>query len=399
MHTLLSRRINSFPSSATFVMSKKGKELQQQGHNIIDLSIGEPHFTTPLYIQQGAKEAIDQGDYFSYSPVPGYYDLRVAIAKKLNTENKIDCTPEQIVVSTGAKQAIANVLLSLLNPGDAVIIFTPYWVSYKAMVLMAEGVPIFLKGPFKNNFAPTTAQLEETITPNTKAVIFSSPCNPTGLVFSKEQLSDIATVIAKYPDIMVIADEIYEYINFTKTYNSIGALSILKDRVVTINGLSKGHAMTGWRIGYMAAPMWLATACEKLQGQITTGACSIAQRAALTAIQGDNKVVHEMAADYLAKRNIALSLLATLPEIHYCIPDGGLFIFIDVRYYLGKSVENVIMKNVDTLCMYLLTHAYVVLVPGSAFGEPSFVRLSFGVQEEQLVTGIASIKKTLARFY
>ena len=399
MHTLLSRRLHSFPSSATFAMSQKGKKLQQQGHNIIDLSIGEPHFTTPLCIQQGAKEAIDQGDYFSYSPIAGYYDLRKAIAEKLNIENKIDCTPEQIVVSTGAKQAIANVLLSLLNSGDEVIIFTPYWVSYKAMVLLGEGAPIFLQGPFKNNFAPTTAQLEEAITPNTKAVIFSSPCNPTGLVLSQQQLLEMATVIAKYPDIIVISDEIYEYMNFTKVHHSIGALPHLKDRVVTINGFSKGYAMTGWRIGYMAAPMWLAKACEKLQGHITTGACSIAQRAALTAIQGDKTRIREMAADYLAKRNIALKLLSTLPGIHYCIPDGGLFIFIDVGYYLNKKGVGMVIKDVGTLCMYLLTHAHVVLVPGSAFGEPNCIRLSFGIEESQLVTGIKRLKKILRKLY
>jgi aspartate aminotransferase len=397
MKHFLADRVNALPSSATITMNQQAMDLQAQGHDIINLSIGEPDFKTPLPIQQAAKQAIDAGTYFAYTPVAGYTDLREAIADKLNRENNIRCESSQIVVSNGAKQAIANVLLCLLNPGDEVVVYTPYWVSYIALIRLAGGKPVLIRGELANNFEATPEQLDQAITATTKAVIFSSPCNPTGHVFSKQTLEAMAAVLAKHPHIFVIADEIYEYINFIGEHPSMGALPGMQDRVITINGFSKGFSMTGWRVGYMAAPTWLAKACEKIQGQTTGAPSSIAQRAALAAIQSTSKVIQPMVDAYRKRRDLCLELLQEIPGFRSNMPSGAFFLFPDVSDYFGYTNGQVVMKNADVLCMYLLQEAHVSLVAGGAFGEPNCIRISYAAAEEQLRAAIKRIKAALAK--
>ena len=393
MQSLLSERIGALPASATIAMSQKAAALRAQGHDIIDLSIGEPDFQTPAYIQTAAKQAIDAGQYFSYPPVAGYADLRAAIAEKLRHENQIHCTPNQVVVSNGAKQSIANAFLCLLNPGDEVIVYTPYWVSYASIIQLAGGRPVFLRGSAENNFEPTPAQLASAITPRTKAVVFSSPCNPTGHVLTRTSLEAMAAVLVQHPHVLAIADEIYEYINFTGEHTSLASLEGMQDRVVTINGFSKGFAMTGWRIGYLAAPLWLAKACEKIQGQMTSAPSSIAQRAALAALQGSRTDTEAMIASYRQRRDLVCSLLQDIPDIRIPSPSGAFYVFPDVSDYLVGAADN----NADALCLYLLQEAHVALVTGSAFGVPQHVRLSYAVAEGRLRTAIQRIKLALAK--
>ncbi|HAN50016.1 MAG TPA: aspartate aminotransferase [Amoebophilaceae bacterium] len=397
MKHFLANRINALPKSATIAMNQQAIDLQAQGHDIINLSIGEPDFKTPLSIQQAAKKAIDAGIYFSYTPVAGYADLRAAIADKLCQENNIRCEPSQIVVSNGAKQAIANVFSCLLNPGDEVVVYTPYWVSYVAIIQWAGGKPVLIQGKLANNFEATPEQLDQAITSKTKAVIFSSPCNPTGHVFSKHALEAMATVLAKHAPIFVIADEIYEYINFVGEHTSMGALPGMQDRVITINGFSKGFAMTGWRIGYMAAPAWLAKACEKIQGQTTGAPSSIAQRAALAAIQGDRKVIQLMTDTYRKRRDLCLELLKEIPGFRSNTPLGGFFLFPDVSDYFGRTDGHVVIQDAHELCMYLLREAHVSVVAGSGFGEPNCVRISYAVTEDQLRAALQRIQEVLAK--
>lgn len=397
MKHFLSTGVNALPPSATIAMHQKAMDLQAQGHDIINLSIGAPDFTTPRPIQKAAKRAIDAGSYFSYPPVAGYADLRAAIAEKLHQENHIRCEPSQIIVSNGAKQALANVFLCLLNPGDEVVVYTPYWVSYISIIQLAGGRPVLIQGKFANNFEATPEQLDQAITAKTKAVIFSNPCNPTGHVFAQHTLEAMATVLANYSHVLMIADEIYEYINFTGRHTSIGAFSGIQERVVTINGFSKGFAMTGWRIGYMAAPVWLAKACERLQGQTTGAPSSIAQRAALAAIQGDKKEIQLMAHTYRRRCDLCLELLQKIPGLHANTPLGAFFLFPDAREYLGCTDGKTVIRSVDALCMYLLQEAHVSLVPGSAFGEPNCVRISYAVSEAQLRTALQRIRKALAK--
>jgi len=397
MKHFLATRINTLPQSATIAMNQKAMDLQAQGHDIINLSIGEPDFKTPLPIQQAAKEAIDAGIYFSYPPVAGYADLRAAIADKLCQENNIRCEPTQIVVSNGAKQALANVFLCLLNPGDEVVVYTPYWVSYVAIIQWAGGKPVLIRGKLAKNFEATPEQLDQAITSKTKAVIFSSPCNPTGHVFSKQALEAMATVLEKHKHVFVIADEIYEYINFVGEHTSMGALPGMQDRVITINGFSKGFAMTGWRIGYMAAPAWLASACEKVQGQTTGAPSSIAQRAALAAIQGDRKAIQRMVDAYRKRRDLCLELLKEIPGFHSNAPLGAFFLFPDVSDYFGRTDGQVVIQNADMLCMYLLREAHVSVVAGSAFGEPNCIRISYAVTKDRLRAALHRIKKVLAK--
>ncbi len=397
MKHFLANRINTLPQSATIAMNQQAMDLQAQGHDIINLSIGEPDFKTPLLIQQAAKQAIDAGVYFSYTPVAGYADLRAAIAKKLYEENNICCEPTQIVVSNGAKQAISNVFSCLLNPGDEVVVYTPCWGSYLAIIQWAGGKPVPLQGRLASNFEVTPEQLDQVITAKTKAVIFSSPCNPTGHVFSKQAFEAMTAVLAKYPHVFVIADEIYEYINFTDKHTSIGALPSMQDRVITINGFSKGFAMTGWRVGYMAAPAWLAKACEKIQGQTTGAPSSIAQRAALAAIQGDRKAIQQMAHAYRKRRNLCLALLKEIPGLRSNTPLGAFFMFPDVSDYLGRTDGQVVIQNTDALCAYLLQEAHVSVVAGGAFGESNCIRISYAATEEQLRTAIRRIEEALIR--
>ncbi|MFP4292226.1 MAG: pyridoxal phosphate-dependent aminotransferase [Cyclobacteriaceae bacterium] len=393
----LSERIKAMEESATIAMAQKARELKSQGIDVISLSLGEPDFKTPEHICQAAKEAIDEGKYFTYTPVPGYLDLRQAIAEKLKNENQLDYSPEQIVVSTGAKQSIANVMMCLLNPGDEVIVYAPYWVSYVEIIKLAEGVPVAIDGSIENNFKATAEQLKKAISPKTKAVIFSSPCNPTGAVFSREELQAMAEVLKDRPDIVVVADEIYEHINFSGEHVSIASMPGMMERTVTVNGFSKGFAMTGWRLGYIAAPLSIAKACGKMQGQFTSGTNSIAQRAAIAALKGDMTPTQEMAKAYRRRRDLVLGLLKEIPGIKTYVPNGAFYIFPDVSDYFGKSDGEMQIKDAEDFCMYILKEAYVSLVTGDAFGAPQCVRLSYAASDEQLKEAIARMKKALAK--
>ncbi|MCG8340477.1 MAG: pyridoxal phosphate-dependent aminotransferase [Cytophagales bacterium] len=397
MDHLLSDRVKSLAKSATIMMAQKANALKEQGVDIINLSLGEPSFKTPKHIQAAAKCAIDTEAYFSYPPVAGYDDLRTSIAQKLQRDNGIDCEPQQIVVSTGAKQALANVFLCLLNPGDEVIVYTPYWVSYEAIIKLAGGQPVFIRGKLENDFKATPEQLECAITPKTKAVIFSSPCNPTGAVFSKQELAAMAAVLSKHESIFVIADEIYEYINFTEEHTSIASFEVMKDRTITVNGFSKGFAMTGWRVGYIAAPIWLAKACEKIQGQLTSATCSIAQRAALAAIEEDLAPTLAMTEAYRKRRDLTMELLCKIPGFQFSKPAGAFYLFPDVSYYFGKTDGRIVICNANDFCMYILQKAHVSLVTGSAFGEPHCVRLSYAASETQLEAALQRIKEALLK--
>lgn len=396
MNSILSDRILTMEESATLAMAKKARELKSQGIDIISLSLGEPDFKTPQHIQDAAKAAIDEGKYFSYSPVAGYQDLREAIAKKLREENEITAAKaENIVVSTGAKHSIANVFMCLINEGDEVVIFSPYWVSYAEIIKLAGGVPMLIEGTLENNFKATAAQLEAAITPKTKAVIYSSPCNPTGSVFSKAELEAIADVVKKHPSMMVIADEIYELINFVGRNYSIASFPGMFERTITVNGFSKGYAMTGWRVGYICAPLEIAKACEKIQGQFTSGGTGIAQRAALAGISGDQAPSKAMAEAYLRRRNLVLGLIQDIPGIKTHIPEGAFYFFPDVSAFFGKSAHGYDVKTADDLCLYLLAIANVSLVTGEAFGAPKCIRLSYAASDEELVEAMKRIKKAL----
>ena len=396
MNSILSDRVLNMEESATLAMAKKARELKSQGIDIISLSLGEPDFKTPQYIQDAAKAAIDEGKYFSYSPVAGYQDLREAIAKKLREENEItDAKAENIVVSTGAKHSIANVFMCLINEGDEVVIFSPYWVSYAEIIKLAGGVPILIEGTLENNFKATAEQLKAAVTPKTKAVIYSSPCNPTGSVFSKAELEAIAEVVKSHPSMMVIADEIYELINFVGRNYSIASFPGMFERTITVNGFSKGYAMTGWRVGYICAPLEIAKACEKIQGQFTSGNTGIAQRAALAGISGDQTPSKEMADAYLRRRDLVLGLIQDIPGIKTHVPEGAFYFFPDVSAFFGKSAHGYDVKTADDLCLYLLAIANVSLVTGEAFGAPKCVRLSYAASDEELVEAMKRIKRAL----
>lgn len=398
MNSILSDRIIAMEESATLAMAKKARELKGQGVDIISLSLGEPDFKTPLHIQQAAKDAIDEGKYFSYPPVAGYQDLREAIAKKLRDENGIaEAKAENIVVSTGAKHSIANVFMCLVNEGDEVVIFSPYWVSYSEIIKLAGGIPVLIEGTLENNFKATAEQLEAAITDKTKAVIYSSPCNPTGSVFSKEELEAIAEVVKKKKDIVVIADEIYELINFTGQHASIASFPGMFERTITVNGFSKGYAMTGWRVGYICAPLEIAKACEKLQGQFTSGGTGIAQRAALAGITGDQGPSKEMESAYLRRRNLVLDLLRDIPGIKTHVPEGAFYFFPDVTAFFGKSDGDMVIKDADDFCLYILKEAHVSLVTGAAFGAPDCIRLSYAASDEELKAALKKIKEATAK--
>lgn len=392
----LSNRIEAIQESATLAMAAKAREFKSRGINVINLSLGEPDFKTPVHIGEAAKKAIDEGKYFAYPPVAGYQDLREALALKYQKENNVPYKAENIVVSNGAKQSIANTMLALMNPGDEVIIFSPYWVSYDALVRLVEATPVIVKGGIENDFKVTASQLEAAITPKTKAVLFSSPCNPTGSVFSKKELEAIANVVLKHPNIFVIADEIYEHINFTGDQTSIASFPGMFERTITVNGFAKGFAMTGWRVGYIAAPKWIADGCNKVQGQITSANCSIAQRAALAAITGDITPTREMVEAYRKRREIVYNLLKEIPGVKTNYPQGAFYFFPDVSSYFGKSDGTMVIRNADDMCMYLIEKAHVSLVPGDAFGDEKCVRLSYAASEKDLVDALAQIKKTLS---
>jgi aspartate aminotransferase len=398
MTSILSDRIIQMEESATLAMAKKARELKMQGIDIISLSLGEPDFKTPKHIQEAAKAAIDEGKYFSYPPVAGYQDLREAIAKKLRDENKIaDAKAENIVVSTGAKHSIANVFMCMINEGDEVVIFSPYWVSYAEIIKLAGGVPVLIEGTLENNFKATAAQLQEALTEKTKAIIYSSPCNPTGSVFSKEELEAIAEVVKKKKDLYVIADEIYELINFTGKHASIASFPDMFERTITVNGFSKGYAMTGWRVGYICAPVFIAKACEKMQGQFTSGGTGIAQRAALAAISGDQMPSKEMEKAYLKRRDLVLGLIKEIPGFKTHIPEGAFYFFPDITYFFGKSADGFRVNTADDFCLYLLEKANVSLVTGEAFGAPNCVRISYAASEEELIEAMKRIKEACSK--
>ena len=390
-----SDRLNRLSVSQTLEMSEKSRELTKKGIDIVNMSVGQPDFRTPPHIKNAAKRAIDE-NYTYYSPVAGYGDLREAIAKKLKRDNDLEYKKSQIVVSNGAKQALANVILSIVNHGDEVLIPAPYWVSYAEIDKIAEGVNVFIPTTLESNFKVTPEQVEEAITYRTKAFLFSSPSNPAGSVYTRDELYELAKVFAKYEGIYVISDEIYEHINFSGKHESIAQFPFLKDRVIVINGVSKGFAMTGWRIGYLAAPEWIAKACEKLQGQFTSGASSIAQRAALAAITLDMRYTRAMGKAFLRRRNLVVELLKEVPNIRINIPQGAFYIFPEVSYYFGKSYQEYTIYNTKNLCLFLLEKAHVATVPGSAFGNPDCIRISYAAPDLRIREGIKRIKKALS---
>ncbi len=397
MKNQLSNRINALAESATIAMAAKAREFKSRGIDVISLSLGEPDFKTPDFIREAAKEAIDEGKWFSYPPVPGYPDLREAIVEKLKQENGIDCSVNNIVVSNGAKHSIANVMLSLINPGDEVIVYAPYWVTYVEVVKLAGGVPVIIEGGIEQDFKASAAQLEAAITDKTKAIIYSSPCNPTGAVFSKEELEAIADVVKRHDGIMVIADEIYEYINFAGINHSIAAVPGMFERTITVNGVSKSYAMTGWRIGYICAPEWLAKAMNKMQGQVTSGVCSIAQRAALAAILGGKEKTAEMVETYRRRREMVYELLRDIPGMKINKPEGAFYMFPDISSYFGKSNGDVKIENASDMAMYILNTAHVSVVTGDAFGSPKCIRISYAASDENLKEALKRIKDALGK--
>lgn len=392
----LSGLLTRFSEPETLKMAKLGRELRAKGIDVTDLSLGEPDFDTPQHIKDAAKQAIDD-NYSHYTPVPGYLDLREAVCKKLKRDNNLDYEPTQIVVSTGAKQSIANLVLAVVDAGDEVIIPTPFWVTYSALVQLAGGNCVFVKSTVDTGFKVTAAQLEAAITPRTKMIMFSSPCNPSGATYTYDELKAFADVLRNYPDIVVMSDEIYEHINFTGKHYSIAEFHFLKDRVVIINGLSKGFAMTGWRLGYTASSAEIAKACEKIQGQFTSGTNSIAQRAAITALSDNLQPTNQMVAEFRHRREIVMKLLAEIPDVSCSEPPAAFYVFPDVHSYFGKKTpEGIEIKNADDLSMYLLETGHVSTVTGSAFGEPNCIRMSFANSIENLEKGFGKIKKALA---
>jgi aspartate aminotransferase len=392
----LSSLLDRFAEPETLKMAKLGRELRAKGIDIIDLSLGEPDFDTPQHIKDAAKKAIDD-NWSHYPPVAGYPDLREAICQKFKRDNNLDYKPENIVVSTGAKQSLANAILTLVDAGDEVIIPAPYWVTYSELVKIAGGIPVIVKTALENKYKITPRQLQESITDRSKVFLFSSPCNPSGAVYSKEELKELAEVFAHNPGIYIISDEIYEYINFVGHHESIAQFSPIKDRVIIVNGLSKGFAMTGYRLGYIAANTTVAKGCEKIQGQFTSGANAITQRAAITALTTDLRPSMEMAKEFTRRRKRILELLKGIPGTHGAEPDGAFYIFPVIKEFFGKSDGETAINNADDLCMYLLNKANVSTVTGRAFGEPDCIRISFANSMEKIEAAMARIKEALNR--
>ena len=391
---IISDRVNRLSESATIAMARKARELKSQGIDIISLSLGEPDFNTPDFIKDAGKEGIDK-NFSKYMPVNGYQDLREAISNKFKRDNGIEYNTEQIVVSTGAKQSIANVVLSLINPGDEVIVPAPYWVSYAEIIKMAEGVPVFIDTSIKNDFKISPSELQGAITNKTKMMIYSSPCNPSGSVYSKEELRSLADVLVNYPSITVLSDEIYEHINFTGSYFSIGAFPDMYNQVVTINGVSKSFAMTGWRLGYIGAPLHIAQACTKIQGQFTSGTSSISQRAAIAAVSANPSEIHEMRDAFLSRRDFILEELNKIKGININQPQGAFYVFPDVSAFFNKSYGNFTVTNSDQLAMYILETAKVAVVTGNAFGSPNCIRISYASSMKKLKDAMDRIATAL----
>ena len=395
---ILSNRILNMAESETLAMTAKARELKAQGKDVISLSIGEPDFNTPEPVKEAAKQAIDD-NFTHYPPVPGYADLREAVCQKFKRDNNLDFKPEQIVVSTGAKQSIYQLVQCLVNPGDEVIIPTPFWVSYKEIVRVAEGKCVYVKTNIENDFKVTPEQLEAAITPRTKLIMFSSPSNPTGMLYTKDELKGIADVVAKHENVFVMADEIYEHINFVGKHESIAQFPEIKDRVITVNGVAKGFAMTGWRIGFIAAPLVIAKACNKLQGQVTSATCSIAQKATVRAMQMDpatSEDIINMRNIFRQRRDMVYKLLCDIPGLKVRLPQGAFYFFPDVSSYYGKSFNGTKIENSTDMAFYLLNEANVATVMGSAFGDDSCIRLSYATSEDLLREALRRIKEALA---
>ena len=392
----VSLRLAGLAPSETLAMSQKSNELKAMGFDVINMSVGEPDFFTPDHIKLAAKQAVDNNFSF-YSPVPGYPALRKAIVEKLKKENGLDYTVDQIVCSNGAKQSVCNVLLSIISPGDEVIVPAPYWVSYVEMVKLAEGKNVIVSAGIEQDFKITAAQLEAAITPKTKALILCSPSNPTGSVYSKEELKALAAVLAKHPQVYIISDEIYEHINYLGKHESIAQFESVSERVIVINGVSKAYAMTGWRIGWIAAPQWIASACNKLQGQYTSGPCSVSQEAARAAYTGDQACVAEMRTAFERRKNLIVKLMREVPGFKVQEPKGAFYVFPDCSAYIGKSFKDKTITNATDLAMFLLEEAHVAAVGGVAFGAPDCLRFSYATSDENIVKAIDRIKVALAK--
>ena len=391
-----SKTLERLSESATIKMAQLSRELKAQGKDIISLSLGEPDFNAPDHIHIAAKKAIDDG-FDSYPPVPGYMDLREAICHKFKRDNGLDYSPEQIVVSTGAKQSLVNLMMCFLNEGDEVVIPAPYWVTYPEQVTMTGASPVFVYSNVETNFKVTAEQIEAAITPKTKFLVYSSPSNPAGSVYSREELESIARMLERHPHVYIISDEIYEHINFIGKHESIAQFESIKDRVIIVNGQAKGFAMTGWRIGYIAAPLFIAKACTKLQGQFTSAANSIAQRATIAALTQDMRPTQEMCASFLERRDMVVDLIRQIPGVKLNLPDGAFYVFPDVSAYYGKSINGEVIKDSTDLCMYLLNEALVATVQGQPFGGPECIRLSYAASVDDLKEAIRRIGDALAK--
>ena len=391
----LSDRINKISTSQTLAMAALARDLKAQGKDIISLSLGEPDFNTPDFIKEAAKKAIDE-NYSTYSPVDGYMDLKQAICKKFKRDNDLNYLPENIVVSTGAKQALYNIAQVMINEGDEVILPAPYWVSYYEIVKMAGGIPVEVPTSVETDFKITPAQLQAAITPKTKMIWYSSPCNPSGSVFNREELTALSKVIlSQKQEIFVVSDEIYEHINFSGTFCSMASIPGMFDRTITVNGVAKAFAMTGWRIGYIGAPEFIAKACNKMQGQVTSGANSIAQRATIAAVEADPSVLNEMVAAFKGRRDLVVKLMQDIPGLKLNVPEGAFYVFPDVSYYFGKTLNGTEIKDATDFAMYLLAEANVATVTGEAFGNPNCLRLSYATSEAQLTEALTRIKNAL----
>ena len=390
----VSKRLNSLSESQTIAMNQKSNAMKAQGIDIINLSVGEPDFFTPDHIKQAAKEGIDANFSF-YSPITGYPDLRKAICKKFKDDNHLDYTPEQIIVSVGAKHSIANVVLSVVDPGDEVIVPAPYWVSYIEQVKLAEGVNVIIEAGIDQRFKITPAQLEAAITLKTKAIILCSPSNPSGAIYSRDELAGLVKVLEKHPNIVIISDEIYEHINFVGVHTSIAEFPSIKDRVAVVNGVSKSYAMTGWRIGYMGAPLWLAKACDKLQGQMTSGASSIAQKAAVAALLSDQKCTVDMNQAFRRRRDYVLSRIAKMKGVRCDSPDGAFYVFPDMSAFYGKTSNGKTISGSADMSLYLLEKGQIATVPGDAFGDDNCIRISFATSDENLVKAMDRMEAAL----
>ena len=395
MEHLLSDRINNLSTSQTLAMAALARELKAQGKDIISLSLGEPDFNTPNFIKEAAKKAIDE-NYSTYSPVDGYIELKEAICRKFKRDNNLDYKPANIVVSTGAKQSLYNIAQVMLNDGDEVILPAPYWVSYYEIIKLSGGIPVIIPTSVDTDFKMTADELEKAITPKTKMMWFSSPCNPSGSIYNREELTAIGKVLERYPNIYIVSDEIYEHINFSGTFCSIGSIPGLFERTITVNGVAKAFAMTGWRIGYIGAAEFIAKACTKMQGQVTSGANSIAQRATITAVDADPKVLNEMVAAFKNRRDLVVGLTKNIPGLKLNVPEGAFYVFPDVSSYFGKTLRGKLVKNADDFSMYLLSEANVATVTGDAFGNPNCIRISYATSEELLTEAFKRIKEALS---